>query len=146
MAGPICCDTSFLFSLYGRDAHTPRAAAEVVRLGLPLTITVLGEYELLNAVRFAEFRGALTATGVATIIAAFEADLAAGRLVIERSNLAQIVSEAKRLSTLHTTAGGHRSFDLLHVATAVHLKADVFHTFDGNQRLLAQAAGLKVRP
>lgn len=146
MAGPVCCDTSFLFSLYGRDAHTPRAAAEVVRLGLPLTLTVLGEYELLNAVRFAGFRGVLPASAAAAIIAAFEADLAAGRLVIERGNLAQIVSEAKRLSTLHTAAGGHRSFDILHVATAVHLKADIFHTFDANQRALAEAAGLKVRP
>lgn len=146
MAGPFCCDTSFLFSLYGRDANTPRAAAEVVRVGSPLTVTVLGEYELLNAVRFAEFRGVLPASGAAAIIAAFEADLAAGRLVIERSNLAQIVSEAKRLSTLHTAAGGHRSFDILHVATAVHLKAGVFLTFDANQRALAGAAGLKSRP
>ena len=107
---------------------------------------MLGEYELLNAVRFAEFRGVLPASGVAAIIAAFEADLVAGRLVIERSNLAQIVSEAKRLSMLHTGAGGHRSFDILHVATAVHLKAEVFNTFDAKQRALAEAAGLKVRP
>lgn len=146
MAGLLCCDTSFLFSLYGRDAHTSRAAAEVVRAGSPLVVTVLGEYELLNAVRFAEFRGVLSAGGAAAIIAAFEADLGAGRLVIERSNLAQIVSEAKRLSTLHTAAGGHRSFDILHVATAAHLKAEIFLTFDANQRALAEAAGLKVRP
>jgi predicted nucleic acid-binding protein len=146
MAGPTCCDTSFLFSLYGRDANTPRAAAEVVQVGSPLTVTVLGEYELLNAVRFAAFRGLLPASGAGAIIAAFEADLVAGRLVIERSNLAQIVSEAKRLSALHTAAGGHRSFDILHVATAVLLTAEAFNTFDANQRALAVAAGLKVRP
>lgn len=55
MAGAVCCDTSFLFSLYGRDAHAAQALAESVRLGQPITLTTLIEYELLNAVRLAGF-------------------------------------------------------------------------------------------
>lgn len=117
-----------------------------MRLGQPLSLTVLGEYELLNAVRFAVFRGVLPAPAAAAVIAAVEADLTAGRLVLERVNLAQIVTEAKRLSALHTAESGHRSLDILHVATAAHLKAENFLTFDANQRALAEAAGLKVRP
>jgi predicted nucleic acid-binding protein len=42
--------------------------------------------------------------------------------------------------------GGHRTLDVLHVATALHLKAREFLTFDGNQAELAKAVGLKVRP
>jgi predicted nucleic acid-binding protein len=146
MAVAVCCDTSFLFSLYGRGAHAARALAESVRLGQPITLTTLIEYELLNAVRLAGFRHQLPPSGVTAMIAAFEADVASGRLVIERSDLGHIVAEAKRLSALHTMTGGYRAFDILHVAAATHRKAEIFLTFDANQRALAEAAGLKARP
>ena len=42
--------------------------------------------------------------------------------------------------------GGHRSLDVLHVATALHLGAREFLTFDANQRKLAAAEKLKVKP
>jgi predicted nucleic acid-binding protein len=145
MAGAVCGDTSFLFSLYGRDVHAARALAESVRLGRPVTLTTLIEYELLNAVRLAGFRHKLPPSAVTAMIAAFGADVESGRLVIERSDLGHIIAEAKRLSALHTLAGGYRAFDILHVAAAVHFKADIFLTFDANQRTLAEAAGLKVR-
>ena len=142
----VCCDTSFLFSLYGRDAHTPRAATAVTRLGQALTLTLLNEYELLNAVRFAVFRQVLPTTAGASIIAAFEADLATGKLIVEQCNLTLVLGEAKRLSSAHTLAGGHRSFDILHVASAVHLTAGAFLSFDANQRALAKTAGLRMQP
>ena len=37
-----------------------------------------------------------------------------------------------------------RFADILHVATALHLGATEFFTFDANQKKLAEAAGLKV--
>jgi predicted nucleic acid-binding protein len=42
--------------------------------------------------------------------------------------------------------GGHRSLDVLHVATALHLGARELLTFDTNQRKLATAEKLKVKP
>lgn len=36
--------------------------------------------------------------------------------------------------------------EVLHIATALHLKAEQFLTFDAKQRKLATAAGLKVKP
>ena len=53
---------------------------------------------------------------------------------------------AETLSTRHTITSGHRSFDVLHVATALHLGAREFLTFDVNQRKLAAAEKLKVKP
>jgi predicted nucleic acid-binding protein len=38
----------------------------------------------------------------------------------------------------------HRRFDIFHVATALHLGAKEFMTFDANQKKLAQKEGLKV--
>jgi len=142
----VCCDTSFLFSLYGWDAHTDRALALVTKLSAPLTLTPLNDYELRNAVRFSVFRKVLEATAGAEILAAFDSDLATGRLILNQTNLTSVVNEAKRLSATYTAVAGHRSFDILHVAAASHLGAKRFLSFDTNQRSLAQAAGLKTMP
>jgi predicted nucleic acid-binding protein len=53
---------------------------------------------------------------------------------------------AERLSNSYTKADGHLAFDVLHVATALHLGAREFLSFDDRQRKLARAEGLKVKP
>lgn len=67
-----------------------------------------------------------------------------GRLQIRVCNLADVADEAKRLSATHTLTGGHRRFDILHVATAVIVKARKLLTVDANQKKLAEAEGLVV--
>ena len=142
----LCCDTSFLFSLYGNDAHTASAVTCVRHRRAPLTLTVLNEYELGNAFRFAEFRRLLPAGQAAQYLADFAADTAGGVLVVSVCNLAAVLTEAKRLSARYTMTEGHRSFDILHVAAAVVLGANEFLSFDTNQKRLASAVGLKTGP
>lgn len=140
----ICADTSFLFSLYGNDGNTPRAVAWMKSRRTALTLSSLNEYELGNALRFAEFRK-MIGPGEATLFwAQYEADRASGRLKIQVCNLADVVDEANRLSASHTLTGGHRGFDILHLAAAVRLNAKQFLTFDGNQKKLAAAEGIVV--
>jgi predicted nucleic acid-binding protein len=139
-----CADTSFLFSLYGNDVHTPRAVSWMKKQKTPLTLTSLGEFELGNALRFAEFRGGIAPGEAALFWAQFEADRACGRILIHVCNLADVIDEAKRLSATHTLTGGHRSFDILHVASSLMLQAKRLLTFDGNQKKLAEAEGLVV--
>ena len=79
-------------------------------------------------------------------MAAFEDDLKSGHLYPASVDLTAIVTEAARLSELHTLSGGHRSFDILHVATARLLKATIFLSFDANQRKLATTLRLHVGP
>jgi hypothetical protein len=109
-----------------------------------LTLTALSEYELGNALRFAEFRKGIEQGEAALFWAQFEADRASGRIQVKVCNLADVIDEAKRLSVTHTLTGGHRGFDILHVATALILKAQRHLTFDGNQKKLAEAEGLVV--
>jgi predicted nucleic acid-binding protein len=135
----ICCDTSFLFSVYARDVHTARAHAWLRRNRAAVTLSVLNHYELANALRFAEFRKLLKPGLAAICLAQFETDLAQGRLKLEVCNLADVLTEANRLSATLTLKQGHRSFDILHVAASLHLKARKFLTFDTNQRKLAKA-------
>ena len=55
-----------------------------------------------------------------------------------------VVRLARAFSLQRTAHGGHRTLDVLHVATAVHLGARRFLTFDDRQRNLARHAGLEV--
>lgn len=73
-----------------------------------------------------------------------KADLVHGDVVTVPAPWPQIHLAAERLSELYTDGGGHRSMDILHVATALELGAREFLTFDENQKKLAEAEGLVV--
>lgn len=138
-----CVDTSFLFALYANDVHTRRAIKWLSSQKAPLIVTPLNEFELVNALRFAEFRRSIRSGDAAIFSSQFEADRAAGRVVSQVCNLAAVIDEAKRLSAAHTLAGGHRGFDILHAAAALVIGAEQFLTFDRNQKRLAQAEGME---
>lgn len=138
----LCADTSFLFSLYGHDVHTVEALSLLEKYGQRLLLSSLNEFELGNALRFAEWRGLLPTGGAAQRLAALAADQAAGRWRQSDIKLTEIVAEATRLSLTHTVGGGHRSFDILHVAHARLATPKRFLSFDSNQVRLAKAVGL----
>ncbi|PAZ01178.1 MAG: hypothetical protein CAK90_01555 [Spartobacteria bacterium AMD-G4] len=140
----ICADTSFLFSLYGNDGNTPCAVAWMQTCRTALTLSTLNEYELGNALRFAEFRKGIGHGEAALFWAQFEADRASGRLKVQVCNLADVLDEAKRLPSTYSLTGGHHSFDILHVAASLQLKAKQFLTFNVNQKKLAEAEGMQV--
>lgn len=140
----IACDTSFLFSLYGSDAHSSKAVAWSARNTRPLYLNSLTHFEFGNALRFSEFRRAIPPGSAVRYWAGFEAAIAQGRLIVATSNLADVVDEAKRLSSTRTLTGGHRGFDILHVASALKLRATHFLTFDEKQKQLAESEGLVV--
>lgn len=137
-------DTSFLFSVYGNDVHTGRALNWLSRHPYPLTLSVLNEFELGNALRFSEFKSFLPEGKAEEYWQDFQDDKRQGRLQLERCNLAYVLEQAMRISERYTLKGGHRSFDILHVSTAVVCEASTFLTFDQNQTLLARNLGLVV--
>lgn len=74
-------------------------------------------------------------------------NIGAGRFLIPPvEDWARIHSLAEELSAQHTMRAGHRSFDVLHVATALYLESGPFLTFDVRQAALARVAGLRVKP
>jgi predicted nucleic acid-binding protein len=85
-------------------------------------------------------------TDAQTALTQFETDLADSVAVLVSCNFQDVLRRAESLSAQHTITGGHRSFDVLHVATALHLGAREFLTFDLNQRKLAAAEKLRVKP
>ena len=79
-------------------------------------------------------------------LAKLQANLEAGAVVPVTADWPDVHRLAETISKRHTMTGGHRAFDVLHVATALHLGAREFLTFDANQRKLAAAEKLKVKP
>jgi len=92
------------------------------------------------------FRKVLNLTQAAILSGDYERDMTLGKLTLATCNLASVLAEAKRLSLAHTQRGGHRAFDIVHVAAARHLGATEFLSFDANQKKLAKVEGLKVKP
>ncbi|MDO8835675.1 MAG: hypothetical protein Q7V01_08760 [Vicinamibacterales bacterium] len=111
---------------------------------LPLPLTWLHQLEFRNALRLRVFRGEITSAQRDASLNALLADVAAGVLTGAAPPLAEILTEAERLSALQTETLGTRSLDILHVSAALVLGLAQFLTFDQRQIALAKAAGLKV--
>lgn len=137
-------DTGFLCSLYTPDAHSVRAAARMKRQELPLPFAWLHQLEFRNALRLRVFRKEITPVERDASLNAMLADLASGVLTITVPPLAEVMTEAERLSALHSEKLGTRSLDILHVACGLVLGLPQFITFDKRQAALAKAAGLQV--
>lgn len=140
----ISADTSFLFSFYGNDSHSPRALDWTKEHPFQIQITVPGRFELSNALRFSESRKFLAPGLSDKFISQFESDIRRGLLSEHPIDLAMLFPEADRISARHTLGGGHRSFDILHIAAAKLMRATHFLTFDANQKSLAEKEGLTV--
>ena len=143
-------DTSFLCSLYREQSHSPKADAYRKSMTEPLHFTNLLEFEFLQAIRLqvwlhaADRTKGYSAREADAMVADWERDVARGLNVLVPCDMDAVLRLARTFALKHTGEGGHRTLDVLHVATAVHLGADVFLTFDGRQRQLAGHAGLRV--
>ena len=137
-------DTGFLCSLYAADAHSRRAAARMKRQTLPLLLTWLHQREFRDALRLRVFRREISGAERDASLNALLADLSAGVLATVATPMTEVMTEAERLSALHSEKLGTGSHDILHVATALVLGAQELLTFDKRQIGLARACGLKV--
>lgn len=132
-------------SLYLPDVHSAEAAAHIENDGNNIVVSSLCALEVVNAIHLRGFRNERTPVQVSESIAAFKSDLKEGIfLSVPVPPLAW--DTALNLSGFHTPMLGTRSIDILHIATALAIKAAAFVTFDRNQARLAIATGLTVKP
>jgi len=139
-------DSSFLVSCYLPDTNTSRAKNYLRSVGAPLVLNALQALEVGNAFELGVFRGLFSAADAVSARANPNQDLRSGRLVKAAVNWPLAFRVASALSKRHSATTGTRSFDILHVAAAKSLRAAEFISFDGRQRVLATALGLKVAP
>jgi len=134
-------DSSFLVSLYTPDANSFEAQAGVTGHG-ELWLVPFGEFAFTNALELRVFRKEITPHQADQSLRAFDADI--GTFLRRHAMPAAAYEQALLLTRRHTRHSGVRSLDILHVAIALSLNAEVFLTFDRGQKRLARAAGLKV--
>lgn len=145
-------DTSFLCAFYRQQDNSPLAAAHAATMREPLHLTALLLYEFRQSLRLQAWRRAhnpregMPAADAQAALNQLEADLVNGVAVLVPCDLQEVLRLADAFSARYTIPQGHRAFDILHVAAAQHLGAREFLTFDGNQRRLALAEGLRVKP
>lgn len=116
----------------------------------PLPVTDIARLEIRNAFEMMVFQSKTgNAARVTPEIASlahgdFDADLAAGtRLRAHPLSLADIETEFNSLARRYTAKHGFRTYDLIHVASALKLKCKRFLSFDAKANALAKLVGLK---
>ena len=145
-------DTSFLFALYRSQDNSAAARKHYDAMTEALTISGLLAFEFRQSMRWQTWLHAqdskkgIPAKEADQALADLESNLASVALEMATVDWADVHRIAERLSATYTKANGHRAIDVLHVATALHLGAEELLTFDANQRKLATAEGLKVKP
>lgn len=146
----VFADTSLICALLREQDNSREADALFVEAGRAITLSTLVAFEFRQSARLQTFRFDADRTQgwpereTGRMLAQFDANVAAGAFVFTEVDWADAHSLAERLSAAHTRKEGYRTLDVLHVATAVQLKATLFLTLDGPQAALARAAGLKV--
>ena len=148
-------DSNFFTRLYlplpeheAAQALLERASATNVP---PLPVTFLHRFEVVNALQLHVFAGKtvgqarITPEQAAVALAFFETDLKdenfIRRVSVELDDLADRFTE---LSLRHTARSGFRTYDLIHVGSALVLGCDTFWSFDKKSCKLALLVGLAV--
>jgi predicted nucleic acid-binding protein len=143
-------DTSFLCSVYRKQVHTPQALAYREARTEPLCFTNMLEFEFIQAIRLqvwlhaADRKKGCGGREADQMIADWEQDVARGLNRLVACDMDAVLRFARTFSLQRTALGGHRTVEVLHVATAFHLGAREFLTFDTRRRELASHAGLRV--
>jgi predicted nucleic acid-binding protein len=142
----VYADTGFVVSLYKAETTSRTAAETMVHLQAPVWLSQLGELELHNAFQLAIFRGEIDSVSALQKKQLFAEDLANGVFTILPVPAASLYQKAIELAERHSATLGTRSLDLMHVAAALILKADLFLSFDERQRKAAEAEGIAIGP
>jgi predicted nucleic acid-binding protein len=145
-------DTSFLCALYRRQDNSSEAAGYFKTMPEALHVSSLLLFEFRQSLRLQVWlhaqnpRKGFPPAECDQALADLQSDLDSGVTVIVPADWSDVHQLAEKLSASHTSTRGQRAFDVLHVATALHLNARDFLSFDDRQRELAKREGLKVKP
>lgn len=143
-------DTSFLCALFRKQIQSPSALVYMESASGPLPLSWLVKWEFRHSIRFQIWlfsndrsKGFSVREG-REMLKTFEQYLTRGLIEVVPINEQDVHLIAERLSDKYAAALGARAMDTLHLATAIHLGAENFLTFDGKQKEMAVNEGLIV--
>lgn len=140
----------YYLHIAGRERLVAALPAPAQRDSWPVPVTDLVRFEVGNAIERMVFEtrhgGTAQITPEMAVVAHadFEADLAQKRLFLQVPlTLADIEPEFVSLVRRHTAKHGFRTYDIMHVSSAVALRCKRFLSFDAKANALAKLAGLE---
>jgi predicted nucleic acid-binding protein len=143
-------DTSFLCSIYREQKMSPIADDWMNQRSGALPVSWLILWEFRHSVRFQAWlfsndrtRG-YPARESKQMIRDLQDDISSEILKIVPIDEQDVHLIAERLSDKYATTLGARAMDTLHLATALHLGASHFLTFDAKQKKIALSEGMTV--
>ncbi len=139
-------DSSVLVSHFGQDVNTAAAQAWLSSQAVPLPFTALHWLEIRNGFSLQVFRGLLNPAQVTACWLQVKQAIHTAPLRRQSVRWHRVFQSAVQLAATNSQTLGTRSFDVLHVALALHLGTKQFFTFDVRQRALAKAVGMNVMP
>lgn len=137
-------DSGVLVKLYLQEAYSDRVTDFVVLQRQAVSFHGFHELEIGNALRLKVFRKEITEAQNLAITRRIAGDIRHGLLERRRVDWEAALLEALRVSALATGRSGCRSLDILHVAAAVIMRAELFVSLDDRQLKAAVLSGLKV--
>jgi len=149
-------DTNFFSRLYLALAETAEAtrllASAQAEASPPLPVTWIHRLETINAFQLHVFTGRsqgqtrITPEQAAAAYALFQMDLAQPTYLRPVPlAMPELELQFEELALRHTAKHGFRTYDLLHVASALVLACDTFWSFDLKASRLAALEGLRIR-
>jgi predicted nucleic acid-binding protein len=137
-------DTSVLVKLYIKEDLSREASNRIKKNNEAVPLTRFHELEFTNAIQLKQFRSEITEDETLRIMTKFKEHENKGVYYRPQLDWSEIFNYSVDLSKKHTATIGARSLDILHVASALSIKAEKFLTVDGRQSELATRAGLKI--
>lgn len=140
-------DASFLVALFASDQHSAAARRWWnVNANPVMRTSRLAYFEAENSIRALRVGNKITAQEEFSSIETMKRYLLEGFIELWETPVKRLFPSARRLSQFHSTDRSFGAMDILHVASALDVKAGCLLSFDDRQCLLARAEGLKTMP
>jgi len=140
----IYIDTSVIVKLYVREQYSFEVSNWIKKNNKAIPLTRFHELEFTNAIELKSFRSEINERQKDWVHSAFDDHKKIGIYYYPVINWTETWDIAIDLSGIHTRLFGSRSLDILHVASAMTMKAQHFFSLDSRQAKLASAAGLSI--
>ncbi len=137
-------DTSVIVKLYIKEEYSRETSDWIRANNAAIPLTSFHELEFKNAIHLKQFRAEIVENQTSHIISTFYKHESRGVYYRPQLDWPNIFTHAIDLSEGHSKTIGTRSLDILHVASAISIKAERFLTLDERQSELASLAGLKI--
>jgi predicted nucleic acid-binding protein len=137
-------DTSVIVKLYIKEEHSLDVSNWLKENNEAIPLTLFHELEFNNALNLKKFRAEITTEEIRLILRRFTEHQSKGVFYRPQISWTDTFKYAVDLSTRYTGSTGSRSLDILHVASALSIKADMFLTFDKRQSELAALSEIKI--